>query len=67
MSSVNMEMQIETTQRFYLTHKIAKIKNSGKDVDAGEERGRTLVGLQAGTIILEIRLAVPKKIGYNST
>jgi hypothetical protein len=52
---------------------MAKMKNSGDSKcwqGCGERKKNTpplLVGLQAGTTTLEISLAVPQKIGHNTT
>jgi hypothetical protein len=65
-------MQIKTTLRFYLTPiRMTKIKtqvtaDSGKDVEK-EDTPPLFIGLQAGTTILEISLAIPQKIGHNTT
>jgi predicted permease len=71
-SIVIREMQIKTTLRFHLTPvRMAKIKNSGDSRCWQVWRKRNtpplLVGLQAGTITLEISLAVPQKIGHSTT
>jgi len=65
-SLVIRELQIKTTLRFYLTPvRIAKIKtqvttDAGKDVQK-EKYLPLLVGLQTGTIILDICLEAPQK------
>ena len=69
-SLVIREMQIKTTLRFHLTLvRMAKIKNSGDSRcwRGCEERGTLLHcwwELPAGTITLEISLAVPLKTGH---
>ena len=71
-SLVIKEMQIETTLRFHLTlTRMVKIKTT---VDNTCWRGwgekntpPLLVGLQTGTVTLEINLKVPQKIGNRFT
>ena len=66
------EMQIKTTLRFHLTPvRLAKI-HTQMTIDAGEvgekeEHSPLLVGLQTNTTALEISLAIPQKIGHNTT
>ena len=64
------EMQIKTALRFHLTPiRMAKIKTQ-VTADASMRRKNTpplLVGLQAGTVTLEINLLVPQKIRNSST
>ena len=65
-SLVIREMKIIITLRFYLTSiRTAKIKNSGDSTcrQGCGERNTLLVGLQTGTTILELNLAVPQKKG----
>jgi hypothetical protein len=70
------EMQIKTTLRFHLTPiRMAKIKKPRcqqmlvKEEWMWKKRNtpQLLVGLQAGTTILEISLAVPQKILHSTT
>jgi hypothetical protein len=63
----------QTTLRFHLTtNRMAKIKKlRGQEMVARMWRKRNtpplLVGLQTGTITLEISLAVPQKIEHSTT
>jgi hypothetical protein len=72
-SLVIREMHIKTTMRVHLTPvRIAKIKKlRWQQRLARMWRKRNtpplLVGLQAGTTILDISLAVPQKIGHSIT
>jgi hypothetical protein len=66
------EIQIKSALRFHLTLvRMAKIKNSDDNMLARMwQKWNTLpllVGLQVGTITLEISLAVPQKIGHSTT
>jgi hypothetical protein len=73
-SLVIREMQIKMTLRFNLTPvRMAKIKTTGDRQHMLERIWRKrntpslLVGLQAGTITLEINLEAPEKTGNRST
>jgi hypothetical protein len=65
-SLVIREMHIKMTLRFHITPiRMAKIKNTGDSTCWRGCGDRTL--LQAGKTTLEIYLAIPQKIGNNST
>jgi hypothetical protein len=72
-SLVIREMQIKTTLRFHPTPvRMAKIKILGDSRCWGRlwRKRNTpplLMGLQAGTITLEISLVVPQKMGHSTT
>jgi hypothetical protein len=71
-SLVMREMQIKMTLGFHLTPiRMAKIRTSGDNTcwrGWGEKNTPPLlVGLQTGTVTLEINLKVPQKIGNRFT